>query len=126
MKSRMLSSTIVAAVLALAGCASVHMAQVANDTAAKQFAPVTGQAVVYVYRNETFGAAIKMDVAVDNKLVGQTAAHTYFRLVLPPGQHVLTSQGDTQKGLTLDTQADHNLLRVAGSQNEFFGLRTRR
>lgn len=57
------------------------MANVSNDNSAKQFVPMPGKAIVYIYRNETFGAAIMMDIAVDNKVVGQTAAHTYFRLV---------------------------------------------
>lgn len=106
MKLRKSACFLGVVLLALAGCATVPMANVANDTAAKRFAPTEGQAVVYIYRNETLGAAIKMEVAVDRKPVGQTAAHTYFRLVLPPGRHVIVSQGDTEKALVFEAKPD--------------------
>lgn len=88
----------------LVGCASVPMATPQQDAAAKQFAPVPGKALLYIYRNETFGAAVKMNVALDNRPVGQTASKTYFRLVLDPGHHTVDSQ-DGIATLGLDTQA---------------------
>ena len=88
----------------LAGCASVPLSDPAADTAAKQFAPVPDKSVLYIYRNETFGAAVSMDVAVDSKAIGQTASKTFFRLVLDPGHHTVISQGNGDK-LELDTQA---------------------
>lgn len=87
----------------LAGCASVPMSDPAADAAAKQFAPVDGKSVIYVYRNESFGAAVKMDLALDGKPVGETAAKTYFRFVVDPGHHVVDSQKGTSK-LDLDTE----------------------
>ena len=88
----------------LAGCASVPMGDPAADASAKQFAPVPDKSVVYVYRNESFGAAVKMDVSVDGKAVGQTASKTYFRLVVDPGHHQVDSQTGTSK-MDLDTEA---------------------
>ena len=79
-------------VLTLAGCATVPMADNGSDTIAKSFAPVVGKAVVYVYRNETLGAAIKMNIKVDDRPVVQSASKTYFRFVLEPGRHVIESQ----------------------------------
>lgn len=88
----------------LAGCASVPMATPQLDTAAKQFAPLPDKAVVYIYRHENLGAAIKMDVGVDGHAVGQTAAKTYIRLELVPGRHVVDSQSG-KATLELNTEA---------------------
>jgi hypothetical protein len=59
-------------ILSLIGCASVPMGDPQKDTSAKQFTVNPDKAGVYIYRNETFGGAIRMDVAVDNKPLGQT------------------------------------------------------
>ena len=60
---------IVVALLA-GGCASVPMASDDKDAAAKSFAAKAGKANVYVYRSESLGAAIKIPVVLDGKLVG--------------------------------------------------------
>jgi Protein of unknown function (DUF2846) len=95
---------VVGALSLLAGCASVPMADTTADASAKQFTPVADKAVVYIYRNETFGAAVKMDVKVDGKPIGQTASETYFRVVLAPGHHTVDSQDGTST-LDVDAQA---------------------
>jgi starvation-inducible outer membrane lipoprotein len=46
--------------LLMTGCASVPMGDARQDSALKTFpAPRPGTAGIYIYRNETFGAAIK-------------------------------------------------------------------
>ncbi|MHB1198622.1 MAG: hypothetical protein ACYCZ6_03515 [Polaromonas sp.] len=67
-------------VLLLSGCASVPMASLDLDTKAKDFSPVPNKASLYIYRNESFGAAIPMTVSVNGKVLGQTAAQTYLRI----------------------------------------------
>lgn len=104
MKSRISLAALLLGVTMLAGCASVPMSSPADDAAAKQFAPVDGKSVIYVYRNETFGSAVKMDVALDGKPMGETASKTYFRFVVDPGHHSVDSQKGTAK-LDLDTEA---------------------
>jgi Protein of unknown function (DUF2846) len=89
------------------GCASVNKAPAASDTEAKQFSPKAGMAQVYVYRNETLGAAISMPVTVNGKLAGTTGPNSYFKFDLPPGQHTITSQGETSK-LTVATEPGKN------------------
>jgi Protein of unknown function (DUF2846) len=59
---------------------------------------------VYVYRNESLGAAVPMPLTVNGKLAGSTGAYTFFRFELPPGKHTFTSQGETSK-LELGTEA---------------------
>jgi Protein of unknown function (DUF2846) len=89
------------------GCASVNKAPAASDSEAKQFVPKAGVSQVYVYRNETLGAALSMPVTVNGKLAGTTGPNSYFKFDLAPGQHTITSQGETSK-LTLTTEAGKN------------------
>lgn len=91
--------------LSLIGCASVPLGDVQKDTAAKQFSTNPDKAGVYIYRNETFGAAIKMDVAVDNTPIGQTASKTYFYTEVEPGKHTVTSTSENTDTLEFDTVA---------------------
>ena len=64
--------------LALVGCASVPMGDPKQDSAAKTFQVPADKAGIYVYRNETIGAAVKMDVIIDGQNIGETAAKTFF------------------------------------------------
>jgi hypothetical protein len=96
-------------VVALAsGCASVQMASAEQDAAAKSFAVKPGKANIYVYRNENFGAAIKMPVAVDGRLVGDTAAKTYLVLEVAPGPHTVVSKTENDASVTLIAAAGRN------------------
>ena len=93
------------ATAALAGCASVPMASADADAKAKTFvAPSSGQANIYVYRNETFGAAIKMPLLLDNQSIGDTGPHTYAFRVVTPGKHTITSKTEKDVNLDIDAQ----------------------
>jgi hypothetical protein len=96
-------------VLALAaGCASVPMAKPELDTAAKSYSVKPDKANIYVYRNETFGAAIKMPVVLNGKLVGDTAAKTFMILEVPPGTHTVMSKTENDSTVTVDAAAGRN------------------
>lgn len=90
--------------LLVVGCASVPMAPADQDAKAKQFTPVSNKANVYIYRNENFGRAIPMTVSVNGKVLGQTAAQTYFWLQLNPGQYNLESHTENVSMLNLSAE----------------------
>lgn len=90
------------ALLALSGCASVPMGDPQKNLALKTFTAKQDVAGLYIYRNESMGAAIKMDVEVDGKPLGQTAAKTYLYTELAPGKHVLTSKAENDFSLDLE------------------------
>jgi hypothetical protein len=93
-------------VAALGGCASVPMASADADAKAKTFvAPPGGQANIYVYRNETFGAAIKMPLLLDNQSIGDTGPHTFALRQVAPGKHTLVSKTENDPTLDIDAQA---------------------
>jgi hypothetical protein len=104
-RSILIAASLLGASL-VTGCASVQMASPAEDSAAKAYKVDSTKANIYIYRNETFGAALKMPVTLDNASVGETASKTYIFRQVNPGTHAITSQGkDT---LTLETTAGNN------------------
>jgi hypothetical protein len=95
-----------AAILAvLTGCASVPMEPIERDTSAKTFSVTPGKSAIYLYRNETFGAAIPMTVSLDGKVAGQTGPKTYFLFEVAPGSHELSSMGENVSTLKINTLA---------------------
>ncbi len=89
---KMLFSAVLMGALMATGCASVNKAPAALDAEAKQFNTHPDFAQVYVYRNETFGAAISMPVAVDGQRAGTTGPKSFFMFQLPEGSHTISSQ----------------------------------
>ncbi|HAK59738.1 MAG TPA: hypothetical protein DCO77_05060 [Nitrospiraceae bacterium] len=86
-------------------CASVPMASLEMDMKAKNMSAPQDKALVYLYRNETFGSAIKMTVNLDGKFAGQTARKTYFMWLLPPGNHEFVSVTENTSRLNVDAKA---------------------
>ena len=97
---------IFAATLMLAtGCASVPMADTSADTTAKTFKVAPNKSGIYIYRNESMGAAVSMDLFINGKPLGQTAAKTYAYVEVDPGKHKILSKAENEELLELDTLA---------------------
>ena len=88
------SLAAVAFAVVLSGCASVPMGDPGHDATLKAFTIAPDRAGIYVYRNESMGAAIKMDVAIDGVDIGQTAAKTYLFTEVAPGFHTIVSRSE--------------------------------
>jgi hypothetical protein len=100
-----IESAVVASLVGLAvvsGCASVPMAPPADSARLKRLAAPSDAAVVYLYRNESFGAAVHMDVSLDGRPWGQTVSRSYMVWQLAPGRHRLVSQAENTTELTLE------------------------
>ena len=95
-------------VLAFTGCATVPMANVEKDDIAKSFSIPEGKANIYLYRNEVFGAAIKLPVVLDDKIVGDTAAKTYMLLQVTPGLHTIISKSEKDSELLITVEEGKN------------------
>lgn len=67
-------------VAVLSGCAAtVNLATPEASTQAKQFArPAAGKAGLYVFRDSSFGHALKKDVWVNGRCLGESAPRTFF------------------------------------------------
>lgn len=84
----------------LAACASVPMASQDADARAKAFvAPSSGEANLYIYRDQTVGSAIKMPLLLDNASIGDTGPHTYAFRQVGPGSHTVTSKAEKDASL---------------------------
>lgn len=99
---------ILLAVAMATGCASVPMASPEADAKAKTFQAPADKANLYIYRNESMGAAVKMTVLVDGQLAGDTAAKTYILKSVAPGSHVVTSKTENDSNLTVNAVAGKN------------------
>lgn len=92
----------------LSGCAAVPMATPEADQTAKQFTVDPGKANIYLYRNETFGAAIAMPVSLDGRVAGKTASKTYFYWSVEPGEHEIASLTENTAKINLAAEAGQN------------------
>lgn len=72
-------TTIAVTALLATGCTSVPMeSKEKSDLAKKYNSPSDGKAGLYVYRSGSFGGALKKDVWLDGKCVGETAPNMFF------------------------------------------------
>ncbi len=94
----------------ITGCASVPMASVDEDNARKQFdAPPPGSSGIYIYRNTNLGGALKKDVYLNGKLIGETGPMTYFYTRVKSGQQVLSTESEfSNNDLTIQTESGKN------------------
>lgn len=85
-----------------AGCATTQMASEQEDADAKLFVVPEGKSRIYVYRNETFGSAIKITLALDGRMMGSTAPKTYFAWDVTPGPHEIMCMGENNAKVNVD------------------------
>lgn len=79
MKNNYSISILALSTLVLTGCASVNMASKEESDKAKQFsAPSAEKSGLYVYRNSFAGKALKKDIWVDGKCLGESASDVFF------------------------------------------------
>jgi hypothetical protein len=64
---------------------------------------------VYVYRNESFGGAVKMDLFVDGFPAGATVAKAFTLVPVRPGPHKLVSKAENDSELLLLAQPGQNI-----------------
>jgi hypothetical protein len=98
---KILSLTVLSAALLLTGCASVSMAPKEDSAKAKQFAQPSGtNAGLYIYRNSFVGRALKKDIWVDGKCIGESAPDVFFYTEVEGGK---THKIDTESEFSPNT-----------------------
>lgn len=100
---------VLALIGTLHGCASVPAGDPAVDSEMKRFGVVPDMSRIYIYRNENFGAAIKMTVTVDGRVIGATAANTYLVAEVPAGAHTIGSDAENLTMIKINAQPGKNL-----------------
>lgn len=78
------------------GCASVKMESKEASDKAKQFAqPQAGNSGFYTYRDSFVGQALKKDIWIDGKCVGESAPDVFFYTeVIGEKEHVLSTESE--------------------------------
>ncbi|MBB3104914.1 DUF2846 domain-containing protein [Azomonas macrocytogenes] len=94
---------ICALLIALTGCAG-SQSDPALDATLKTFQTAPKKAGIYVYRNETVDAGLKMNVMVDGKSIGKTVGKTYLYHEVKPGKHTITAEAENTDTLEVDLQ----------------------
>lgn len=89
-------ATIVVASIIFTGCASVKMESKESSEKLKQFSPPTsGNAGLYLYRDSGLGTALKKDLRVDGKCIGESAPNVYFYTEVEGGKlHVVATESE--------------------------------
>jgi hypothetical protein len=62
---------------------------------------------IYVMRPASFGAAVKMEVRDNGKLIGETGPSSFLCWEREPGNTTLSSRAETTYNLDLSVQANH-------------------
>ncbi|MBS1169266.1 MAG: hypothetical protein H6R01_184 [Burkholderiaceae bacterium] len=76
---KIVSLLVLSISLFVSGCASVSMASKEDSAKAKEFKqPSPSKAGVYIYRNSFVGKALKKDIFIDGKCVGESAPDVFF------------------------------------------------
>jgi hypothetical protein len=93
--------------LLISGCASVDMTSKAESAKAKEFnLPSQGNAGVYIYRNSFVGKALKKDIWVDGKCIGESAPDVFFYTEVEGGKkHKIDTESEFSAN-TLEVMLD--------------------
>ena len=80
----------------VSGCASVKMENKELSEKTKQFSkPTSGNSGLYIYRDSVIGAALKKDIWVDGKCIGESAAKVFFYTEVAGGKsHVIATESE--------------------------------
>jgi Protein of unknown function (DUF2846) len=106
---KFVSIFVLTASLLITGCASVGMATKEESAKAKEFnQPSPGNAGVYIYRNSFVGKALKKDILIDGKCIGESAPDVFFYAEVEGGK---TYKIDTESEFSPNTL---ELLMAAG------------
>lgn len=95
----------------LVGCASVPMEGKEKSDTAKTFsAPSGDKAGLYIYRSGSFGGALKKDIWVDGKCIGETAPNIFFYEEVAGGmEHKVSTESEfSPNDLLLKTDSGQN------------------
>ncbi len=97
--------------LLFTGCASVKMESKEASQKAKEFTkPTTGQAGLYVFRDSFVGKALKKDIFVDGKCIGESAPDVFFRTEVAGNKdHAISTESEfSPNTLSLFMEAGKN------------------
>ncbi len=111
MYKRAVSTVLVASLFS--GCASVPMESPDKSSVAKQFKqPSNSSSGVYIFRSGSLGGALKKDVWLDGKCIGESAPNIFF---------YETVKGDVEHKISTESEFSPNdlLIKTESGKNYF-------
>jgi hypothetical protein len=108
--SKYVAAVALAAAL-ISGCASVPMESKEASAMAKQFNPPSaGNSGLYIYRDSFVGKALKKDIWIDGKCLGETAPDVFFyEEVTGDQEHKISTESEfSPNDLVINTAAGQN------------------
>ena len=93
------------------GCASVKMeSKDASDKLKKFGPPSAGNAGLYLYRDSSFGGALKKDLKVNGRCIGESAPNVFFHTEVSGGKiHEISTESEfSPNTLALMVEAGKN------------------
>jgi hypothetical protein len=102
---------IIIASVVMVGCSTVPLEPKNISDNAKAFSlPPAGKSGIYVYRDSMFGAALKKDIWIDNKCLGESAPKVFFyKDVKGNTTHIISTESEfSPNKLVINTKAGKN------------------
>ena len=110
-KSKLALLVLASSVMFFSGCSTVPLEPKEMSESAKSFnTPPEGKAGLYVYRDSFVGQALKKDIWVDNKCLGETANAIFFhKNVEGNKEHKLATESEfSANNLSIKTKSGKN------------------
>jgi hypothetical protein len=110
-KSKLALVVSALSVMFFSGCSTVPLEPKEMSESAKAFnAPPEGKSGLYVYRDSFVGQALKKDIWVDNKCLGETAnAIFFYKDVEGNKEHKLSTESEfSANNLSIQTKSGKN------------------
>jgi hypothetical protein len=95
----------------MVGCSTVPLEPKNISENAKIFSlPPKGESGIYVYRDSIFGAALKKDIWIDNKCLGESAPKVFFYTTVKGNTtHIIATESEfSPNQLVINTKAGKN------------------
>jgi len=88
-------ASIIGVALLLSACATVPMASVEESNTTKQFrSPEKGNSGLYIYRDSFIGKALKKNLYIDDKFIGESAPDVFFYKTVKAGEHKISTESE--------------------------------
>lgn len=110
-KKKLLLSVLILSTILFSGCSSVPLEPKEVSDSAKAFNPPSeGNAGLYIFRDSMFGTALKKDIWIDNKCLGESAIKVFFyQDVKGNEEHKLSTESEFSPNvLVINTESGKN------------------
>ena len=109
--SKMITLGLSVSAVLFSGCATIPLEPKEASIKAKTFNPPSdGNAGLYIYRDSIFGAALKKDIWVDDKCIGESAPKVFFYENVKGNQeHKISTESEfSANNLVVKTESGKN------------------